>query len=273
MPVLTFNILRRGVRVGCANAAGRSLVSAAYGSLQGDRGVTDLEYTVGPGDVPSGFRIERPGREPLVAPDDGTFLALFDADIGIELQRLRPDLYFVHAAVLEYRDTAVMLVSSSGGGKSTLCWALLHHRFGYLSDELGPVDLATLEVQPYGRALMVKREPPPPYPIAGGGVRTSRGIYVPAAELPGDLRTEALSLAAIFFLRRLPDGAGPSVRRLSAAEAAARLYANTLNALAHGGDGVDPAIRIASGRRCFELTTGELAATCALVSATLERIS
>jgi hypothetical protein len=268
--VLTLNILRRGVRVSCADAAARSLLAAAYGSMQGCPAVTDLDYTVGrSGELP-GFFIERPGRRPLAAADDGRLLAQFDKDICVELQRLRPDLYFVHAAVLVHRDRAVMLVAKSGVGKSTLCWALLHHHFGYLSDELAPVDVKTLHVHPYGRALMVKREPPAPYAIAAG-VRTSRGIHVPAAELPGQFGNGPTPLGAVFFLRREPGVLTPSIRAIGVAEAAARLYANTLNALAHDGDGLDAAIRITAARPCFELTTADLGATCALVLAALER--
>jgi hypothetical protein len=270
--VLTLNILRRGVRVSCTDAAARSLLAAAYGSMQGCPVVTDLDYTVRRGGEPPGFFLERQGRRPFVVPDDGGLLAQLDRDICLELQRLRPDLYFVHAAVVVHRDRAVMLVAKSGVGKSTLCWALLHHGFGYLSDELGPIDVKTLDVQPYGRALMVKRDPPAPYAITAG-VRTSRGIHVPAAQLPGHVGNEATSLGAVFFLRRVPGVDRPSVRPIGVAEAAARLYANTLNALAHDGDGLDAAIRIVAARPCFELTTADLGATCALVMAALERTS
>jgi len=75
------------------------------------------------------FFIKREGRELLAAPEGGMCLALFDADVAIELQKLRRDLYFVHAAVLAVGDSAFMLVAQSGGGKSTVCWALSHHGF------------------------------------------------------------------------------------------------------------------------------------------------
>jgi len=54
-------------------------------------------------------------------------------------------------------------------------------------------------------------------------------------------------LTAIFFLRRNPAASAPSARPIRAAEAAARLYANSLNQLAHRGDGLDAAIRITTG--------------------------
>jgi hypothetical protein len=268
--VLTLSVLDRGVRVGCEEPGTAALVTAAYGYMQGDPRDTDLDYTVGRDGMPATFFIKRSGSEPLTAPDDGQFLALFDKDIAIELQRLRRDLYFVHAAVLQRADVALMLVAKSGGGKSTVCWALMHHGFRYLSDELGPVDLETLEVLPYLRALALKREPPASYPLPLQTVRTSRTLHVPAEDMPGGISRARAPLSAVFFLHYDPGAPEPSVRRLGAAEAAARLYSNVLNPLAHAGNGLDGAIRIARASPCFELITADLTASCALLTATLE---
>jgi hypothetical protein len=228
-------------------------------------------YIVGRDSRSASFFVRRAGSAPLTAPDDGSFLALLDEDVLIELQKLRSDLYFIHAAVLQRADTAVMFVAPSGGGKSTLCWALLHHGFRYLSDELGPVDLTQLDVHPYPRALALKSVPPASYPLPPETVRTSRTLHVLAADFSGDIIRAPARLSTLFFLAYDPKAATPSVQRLSSSEAAARLYANALNPLAHAGDGLDAAIRIATESRSFELTTAELAQTCALVSATLEQ--
>jgi hypothetical protein len=45
---------------------------------------------------------------------------------------------------------------------------------------------------------------------------------------------------------------------VSAAEAAARLYANALNQLAHAGDGLGAAIEIVNAARCYSLKRAEL---------------
>lgn len=272
MRILTLRVLDRGVRVRCADQT-HSLLAAAYGSMHGNAGQPDLDYSVGRRGAPATFFIERRGRPPLAAPDAGAFLAQFDEDMSIEIQKLRCDLYVVHAAVVRYGDAAVMLVAKSGGGKSTVCWALLHHGFRYLSDELGPVDLETLDVHPYPRALTLKKDPPPSYRLAATTVRTSRGAHVSARDMPGHAGNGPVPLAAVFFLHYQPDAPAPALRPLGAAEAAARLYANALNPLAHAGNGLDAAIRIATARPSFELTTGELGATCALVTATLQRLS
>ncbi len=57
---------------------------------------------------------------------------------------------------------------------------------------------------------------------------------------------------------------------ISGAEAAARLFAHTLNPLAHIGDGLEGAIEITKRCAHFELVTADLPETCALVRATLE---
>lgn len=272
MEILTLRVLERCIRVGCQEPSAQALVTVAYGSMQGDAGMMDLDYTVGRGGTPAAFFVKRSGLEPLTAPDDGTFLALFDGDIAIELQKLRRDLYFVHAAVVSRADRAVMLVARSGGGKSTLCWALLHHGFSYLSDELGPVDLETLDVYPYPRALALKGAPPASYPLPPRTVRTSRTLHVTAEEIPGGVSRSPAHLSAVFFLDYHPGTLDPSVRRVTAGEAAARLYANALNPLAHPGDGLDGAIQIATGSRCFELATADLTRTCALLRATMDLV-
>jgi hypothetical protein len=244
-----------------------ALVTAAYGEMQDDAGTIDLDYTVGTNGADAAFSIARAGQKALTAPDNGTFLALLDKDLAIELQKLRRDLYFVHAAVLT-RGEAVMLVAKPGGGKSTLTWALLHHGFGFLSDELAPVDLDTLEVHPYPRTLALKREPPESYPLPRRTVLTSRSLHL--RNVPSRIVKAPALLGAVVFLNYDPDASEPTIRRLTSAEAGARLYANALNPLAHAADGLDGAVRITAAHPCYELVSTDLPATCALLTRTLE---
>jgi len=252
--------------VRCAESTTQALVAAAYGEMQGDAGPVDLDYAVGRDGAAAAFYITRQGRTALTAQDDGTFLALFDADIAVEMQKLRRDLYFVHAAVLT-RGAAVMLVAQPGGGKSTLTWALLHHGFGFLSDELAPVDLDTLEVHPYPRTLALKREPPGSYPLPRRTVVTSRTLHV--RDVPGSIGKAPAPLGAVVFVHYNPDASRPAIRRLTTAEAGARLYANALNPLAHARDGLDGAVRITAARPCYELVSADLSATSALLVQTV----
>jgi hypothetical protein len=267
---LSLTVLGCHVKVQCQDAETQALLVANYGHMQGQLEAVDLRYAVGRAQGSAAFFIRRAGQEPQVAADAGKFLLLFEQDMTIELQKLRRDLYFVHSAVLEWGGKACMLVAASGSGKSTMTWALAHHGFRYLSDELGPIDLTTWKVCPYPHALCLKAEAPPPYPLPAKTVYTSRALYIPVGELPGGVSRCSIPLAAICFLRHCPEAYGPAMRPISKAEAGVRLFANALNPLAHPGDGLDGAIAIATRSACFALDTVALPETCALVIATLQ---
>src|SRR5207245_439167 len=128
----------------------------------------------------------------LLAAEAGESLWLFEKDMTIALQQLRPDLYFVHAGVLACRHRAFMLIGSSGSGKSTTTWALLHHGRRYLSDEEGAIDLRTRDVLPYPHALCLKQEPPPAYPLPEQTLCTAHTLHIPAAILPGGVSRESV---------------------------------------------------------------------------------
>jgi hypothetical protein len=267
---LSLTVLGRNVRVRCEDAEAWALSVANYAQMQGELKAPDLSYTVRREKASSAFVIRRNGQEPLIASDDSELLFLFEKNITIELQKLRPDLYFIHAAVVEFTGKALMLVGESGSGKSMTTWALLHHGFRYLSDELGPVDLKTFRVYPYPHALCLKSEPPDAYALPQKTLHTSRTLHVPVEELPSRVVKSPMPLAAIFFLRYCPEASAPSVQPISKAAAGARLIANALNPLAHPGDGLDGAIEIAARAACFELLTADLPRTCTLVKATLK---
>jgi hypothetical protein len=275
VPSLSLKTVGRIVRVECEDADTWTLLTATYGRMRADLAPADLRYTVGRRPAGGGFFIERDGRELATVSDDGGFLARFDEDFAIEVQKLRPEIYFVHAAVLTPSDGAFMLVTESGGGKSTLCWALAHHGYRVLSDELAPIELGALDVHPFARALMLKTAPPGAhYPIPATALRSSRGWHVAAGDVPSGLGAGSTRLTAIFFLRRDAAASGPAVRAVGAAEAAARLYANSLNQLAHQGDGLDAAIRIATDAATFELvTTADLPTVCRRVIDTLQALA
>ena len=119
LDTLSLLVLGCHVRVQCQDAEIRALLMANYGHMQGSRGPATLQYTVARQARSGGFLVSRAGREPLRAADPGMLLFLFEKDMTVELEKLRPDLYFVHAAVLALEHAAVMLVGESGRGKST----------------------------------------------------------------------------------------------------------------------------------------------------------
>jgi hypothetical protein len=269
---LSLLVLGCDVSIQCQDAGTRTLLAANYGHMQGGRGLAALQYTVGRQEGSCGFWVSRAGREPLSASDPAELLFLFEKDMTVELENLRADLYFVHAAVLALEHGAMMLVGGSGSGKSTTTWALLHQGCRYFSDELGPVDLQTGEVYPYPRALCLKDVPPGPYSLPNNTLYTARTLHIPTAALPSPVGDGPAPLAAIFFVQYRPEAAAPVVEPLSKAEAAARLFANALNPLAHAGDGLDAAIKVSTGVASVNLFAADLMATCTLVRATLKKL-
>ena len=255
------------MRIQCDDATALTLLTAGYGHMAANPSPqpVDLAYSVGRDPQTGYLVIAKDGQEPIGAADTGEFLFLFDKDLTIALQMIRPDLYFVHAASLESHGKVVMLAGQPGAGKSTTTWALLHGGFRYLSDELSPIDLKTLEVHPFAHALCLKSNPPAPYRLPAGTIRTPSTLHVPVGKLPGGAVNGPLVLKTVFFLNYQPQRQQPEVRPVSPGTAAARLFSNTLNALAHSGDGLDGAIHIASRSSCFELCSGDLSATCALI--------
>lgn len=271
--MLALTVLGYNVHVQCTDPETRTLLTLNYGQLQGCTASAALHYTVGKCPGSSAFFITRRGQAPLIAGDPGEFLFCFEKDLTITLQKRQRDrFYVVHSAVLAAAGKAFMLVGASGSGKSLTTWALLHHGFNYLSDELAPVGLNTLKVYPYPHALCLKEAPPSAYPLPQQILATSRALYIPVHALPSGVSTKPVPLGAIFFLRYDLEATVPVVRSISKAEAGARLFAHALNPLAHPADGLDGAVEIVTHTACFELLTSTLPATCTLVKATLDAV-
>ncbi|MFN2308586.1 MAG: hypothetical protein ABR553_02465 [Gammaproteobacteria bacterium] len=240
------------------------------------RDTPDLLYRVDGEDPnqPSGLSLTRRGTRHDLAwagLDAAEFLYVLEKDLTIELQRRRPQYYFLHAAALSRGDAAFLLVARSGGGKSTTCWGLLQEGCSYLSDELAPVDLDRLEVQPYPHALCLKSDPPGPAPLPQDTLRTNYTLHVPARALASAPVDIPVPLRAIFFVEYAGRPSEPSITPLPAAEASMLLYANALNPLSHPADGLDGSVTIATGIPAFRVSTGALQASAAAIIAAVDR--
>jgi len=262
-------ILGQQIRIGHHSPATLPLISANFGAMAVPPGgrPPDLDYLVEvDGDD---FVVTRQGQPPGSGTGLGDLLYSIEKDLTVELQRKRDDLFFLHAAAVEWRGKAYLLAADSGSGKSTTTWALLHHGFGYLSDELSPIDLRTLQVYPYPHALCMKQLPPS-YPLPPEALHLGRTIHVPASVLPGPVIIGPRPLGGVFFVAYSPEASAPAMTRISAAEGAARMYVNALNALAHADAGLAPVLRMAGQVPCYALSSADLPETCALIRATLE---
>jgi hypothetical protein len=105
--------------------------------------------------------------------------------------------------------------------------------------------------------------------VPRGTIATEGRSYVSVSGFPTDDQQNALPLGAFIFLRR--NGTAPAMcQSITAARAAAQLLANALNPLAHEGNGLDVAVKLAQMVPCFELDSTDLGTACAAVDAILQ---
>jgi hypothetical protein len=269
-----FVALGKRIQVDSADAEALRAVRANFAALTeapDDAASPNLHYQVELR-ADGGYLLTRPGCEPVRSVDVADLLYDLEKDITVELQKLRADLLFLHAATVVLDGKGVLIASASGGGKSTTTWALLHLGFGYQSDELSPVHVDSMRVYPYPHALCLKRRPPS-YPLPSGTIDLRQTLHVPVSSLPNATTYDAVPIGAVFLLKYSADHAVPTIKRISAAEAAARLYVNALNPLAHPLHGLDAVARIAEAVPCYDVAAGDLAGTSALIRDTLQSTS
>lgn len=268
---LVLSIFQKTILIRCRDSISHELLELGYGALAVPEAVSiDFSYTAGQLEAGAGYFLTRDGEKQIDARDAAEFLFYFEKDVTLELQRRRSDLYFLHAAAVEYKNKVAILVAASGTGKSTTTWGLLNSGFQYLSDELAPIDLSTMSVHAFPHALNLKSDPPGPYPLPRLTLRTSETLHVPVAQLPVQALLRPGPVTAVFFLKRENVSPRPQRRTLSVGEASIRLLANALNPLAHRADGLDGAIEIARQARCYELQVAGLVETCEMLRATLD---
>ena len=270
---VSFFILGQRVRIDCVVPAVRTLLTANFGAMA----VSDFDE---PPDLQCtvkctgrAYSIAREGQDPLTAEGLSDLLFLLEKDVIVELQKRRSELLFLHSAAVEWGSKAYLFAAEAGNGKSTTTWALLHHGFRYLSDELSPIDLDSLTVLPYPHALCLKQSPPVPYELPEQAFHLGRTIHVPAEFLPGPAASAPRPIGAVFLITHRPGLDVPELRELRPAEASAHLYVTALNVLAHPNHGLDAVVRVAEHAPCFALDSADLSSTCALIRSVVAQMS
>jgi hypothetical protein len=257
---ILFSFVGLTFRFDCRDNVTEFLISKNFGDKESPLDVQGLAYCLEK--TEEGFLIKDPHGTVETAATDGEFLYAVEKKVAVEAQLRRQDLYFVHGGVLRSQAGAFVLSGESGAGKSTLTWALLHNNCDYLSDELAPIELERLRVYPYPHAICLKKEPPIPYILPKGVLRTSRTFHVPVELLPSRACQDEQPLRFLFFVKYDPTESEPRIVPISATEGAARLYSNTLNSLAHVGLGLEHAISIAKNCQCFTVKSPSADRTC-----------
>jgi len=265
MQTYFFNIFNKLILIETTDAYLLSIIKANFGAFadNASQGIEiDLHYIIKKTD--SGITFERNNEEIVHCPDLYFFVYNLEKDITIEVQHLCNELFFMHGAALEKNNELLLLTGRSGAGKSTTTWGLLNNGFSYLSDELAPINLDTMQVSPYPHAVCLKKHPPL-YPLPEKTLITERTMHVPAETLPCEVHLESFPLTKVILVEYSVDNNKPQLTKLSKAEACMNIYTNALNQLAHENDGLGAASKIAENCDVYSLQAAQLDKTCDLI--------
>ncbi len=224
----------------------------------------DFLYELKVNEDASNFEIIRNNEITLISHDVGLFIYQLEKDITVEIQYMCKSLFFMHGAALEKNGELLLLTGRSGAGKSTTTWGLLNNGFNYMSDELAPINLDTMNVSPYPHAVCLKQHPPL-YPLPEGTLKTDRTMHVPVDLLPCKAHLESFPLTKVLIVEFSTENKAPELKKLTQAEACMNIYTNGLNQLAHDNDGLAAASKIAANCDCYTLAAAKLDETCALI--------
>jgi len=264
---LQFSFFETPVTMHCESEISRDLMLHMYGAfvVESHPSAAKLVYTLGGGEDGKEFSGKRSTAFGFSTPHVAQFVYNVEKDMTLEWEYARSDLYFLHASALEFGSGVVLLAGQSGNGKSTTCWAMTNRGFGYLSDELSPVDLNTMCVHPYPHALCLKNLPPDGFELPDSTYDAGVTLHVPPEAMaePNVLATRPLR--AVLFVEYQADLEKPRLTPLSSAAAAANLFTHALNPLAHPNDGLAAAAEIVKPISCAELKTAGLDDTCELI--------
>ena len=242
------------VRISCDDVQAGAVVTALYSGLRIRNSVVApaLEIAVRFDRRMRLWSIDLPGRA-VTCTDLDDLAYCIEKEMTIALQALRPDLYFVHAAAMALNGRGLLFAGESGIGKSSICWGLCNEGFSYLSDELAPIDPRDGTVIPYPHAICLKATPVDSYPVPNNALSLHETMHIPVSSIPCEIADSPVTLTCMVFIVGDNVNCGARLEKIDASEAAARLYANGLNQLAHEHCGLRVATRIASQVACYTM--------------------
>ena len=201
------------------------------------------------------------GTEECCSFDDVVYVV--DKLIAETLQLRRPDLFFLHGAVVSDGKSCIVIAGPSGTGKSTLCWALIDCGYRYMSDELAPIDVAEMRVHKFARALGLKDLVNGAPTLPNGTINLNLQSFVTPDLLPNVEARGSMPLAGFVFLGASCELSNVGPRTLPAADAAALIYANSLNSLSHPNAGLATAAQIARSLFSYSIERRPIPEMCA----------
>jgi HprK-related kinase A len=193
--------------------------------------------------------------------------------LNLQIPRVMPQCLQLHSSAMQVGGQGVMLPGHSGAGKSTLTAGLLARGWHYLCDEFALIDVKTLALQPYPRAICIKRDSFDVVrriglPIHGGRhyVKAAKGLvgFIRPATVRSDAVGTACPVRYVIF-PKYTHGARPALSPLTRAEAAFEMLPCCYNFLRCDNDALGVLANVVRGASCYRLTVGELEATCDLL--------
>lgn len=169
------------------------------------------------------------------------------------------DHVVLHAAALEHRGLAWLLIAPAGCGKTTLTSWLLGHGFGFMTDECVAIDRKG-RASGLARPLNVKAsglDVVRSFPWMQAGLLRARASARVTFVPPSPARPGCSPLAALIFPRYL-EGAALRSERLSVGRCAKSLMGNLLNARNLPGRGLPRAASLARRVPGYAMQFGEL---------------
>lgn len=173
----------------------------------------------------------------------------------------------LHAAAAAANGSAIVLPAPTESGKSTLVAGLVLRGLGYLTDEVTAVHPATLDVDPYPKALSIELGSwdaldnlRPPLDARFNRFADEQWHVVPDAIRPGAVADPCP--ARLVVSPRFEPGAKTRIEAISRAEGVLLLAENSFNFASHKSEGLNLLAEVVRRCDCYRLTIGSLEDAC-----------
>ena len=206
----------------------------------------------------------------FTTPDRDDVVSYVPWHVNITLITTTSTHVLVHAAGATLGQQAVVLPGEMNAGKTTLVAGLVLDGFGFLTDEMVAVNLATGWIDPYPRPMNVERRS---WSVLPGLRPADWDERDPLPKLlwhvdASSIRPGALAGTAPVgwvVAPRFKQGSSTMLEPLSRPEAVELLHRNAFNPVIAGSEGVRALIGAVSAARCARLVSGDLASGVAAV--------
>lgn len=180
----------------------------------------------------------------------------------------------LHAGVVERNGVALLMPALPGSGKSTLCAALIHRGWRFLSDEFALIRPGGIEVTPFPRCIPLKNESIPvvkafaPDAFVGPifyGTRKGDVAHVRPPKESIEQSDERARITHVVF-PQFKQGKAVTFTEVPKARAFMKLASNSFNYELFGADGFHTVGDIIERSECLAIEFGDLEAAVGALS-------